>query len=129
MTHQAELRGERAEQDRERTPDYAPDDESLEDDLVEARNEIWDRLQDANQVWLERIQNEAALTIELASKLTASRSFAETTEVLRHWTEKHVEMATEDTRRLVADTQQMINVGVRFWTIASERSGSDAYRA
>lgn len=86
------------------------------EDFTEAREEIWDCLQDANRVWLGRMQQEAALTAELASKLTASRSLADTTTALQDWTSKHVELTTEDTRRLVTDAQQMVNAGARFWS-------------
>ncbi len=86
------------------------------EDFTEARDEIWDRLQDANRVWLERMQQEAALTAELASKLTASRSLADTTTALQDWTSKHVELTTEDTRRLFSDAQQMVNASARFWS-------------
>ncbi len=82
----------------------------------DARTEIWDCLQDANRVLMERMQQEAALTAELASKLTASRSFSETASVLQNWTSKHIEMTTEDTRRLFSDAQQMLNAGTRFWS-------------
>ncbi|MBM3551728.1 MAG: hypothetical protein FJX45_08150 [Alphaproteobacteria bacterium] len=86
------------------------------EDFTEAREEIWDCLQDANRVWLARMQQEAALTAELASKLTASRSLADTTTALQDWTSKHVELTTEDTRRLFTDAQQMVNAGARFWS-------------
>ncbi|MBM3562403.1 MAG: hypothetical protein FJX48_04415 [Alphaproteobacteria bacterium] len=90
------------------------------EDFTEARDEIWDRLQDANRVWVERMQQEAALTAELASKLTASRSFSDTATALQDWTSKHVEMTTEDTRRLFADAQQMFKLGACFWSNSAQ---------
>ncbi|HEY8124281.1 MAG TPA: hypothetical protein VIF88_02515 [Methylocystis sp.] len=86
------------------------------EDFTETRTEIWDCLQDANRVFMERMQHEAALTAELASKLTASRSISETTTVLQDWTSKHIEMTTEDTRRLFSDAQQMFKAGARLWS-------------
>lgn len=88
------------------------------EDFTEARDEIWDRLQDANRVWLARMQQEAALTAELASKLTASRSLSDTATALQDWTSKRVELTTEDTRRLFTDAQQMLNAGVRLWSVS-----------
>lgn len=88
------------------------------DDFAEARDEIWDCLQDANRVWVARMQQEAALTAELASRLTASRSLSDTATALQDWTSKHVELTTEDTRRLFTDAQQMLNAGARFWSIS-----------
>jgi hypothetical protein len=86
------------------------------EDFTEARDEIWDCLRDANRVWVERMQQEANLTAELASKLTASRSLTDTATALQDWTSKHIEMTTEDTRRLFTDAQQMFNAGTRFWS-------------
>ncbi len=90
------------------------------EDFTEARTEIWDCLQDANRVLVERMQQEAALTAELASKLTASRSISETATVLQDWTSKHIEMTTEDTRRLFSDAQQMLNASTRFWSNSAQ---------
>ena len=90
------------------------------EELTEARDEIWDRLQDANRVWLERIQQEATLTAELASKLTASRSLTDTATALQDWTNKRIELTTEDTRRLFTDAQQMFNAGARFWSNSAQ---------
>jgi len=115
MTQQEERRSESA-QSRAATAEVAAEGQRRLEDFTEARNEIWDRLQDANRVWMERMQQEAAMTAELASKLTASRSLSETTTVLQDWTSKHIEMTTEDTRRLFSDAQQMFNAGARFWS-------------
>ena len=128
MTQQEERRGEGFEPEK-RAPDYAAEGKERPDDFSDARNQIWDRLQDANRIWLERMQHEAALTAELASKLTSSRSFSETASVLQSWTAKHIELATEDARRLFDDAQQMqqmMTAGARFWSTSAERSGPEA---
>lgn len=90
------------------------------DDFTETRDEIWDCLQDVNRVWAARIQQEAALTAELASKLTSSRSLSDTAAALQDWTSKHVDLTAEDTRRLFSDAQQMFSAGARFWTISAQ---------
>ncbi len=128
MTQQENRRGEGFEPEK-RAPDRAAEDKQRPDDFSDARNQILDRLQDANRIWLERMQHEAALTAELASKLTSSRSFSETASVLRSWTAKHIELATEDARRLFDDAQQMqqmMTAGARFWSPSAERSGPEA---
>lgn len=96
------------------------------EEFTEARDEIWDCLQDANRIWVERMQQEAALTAELASKLTASRSLTDTATALQDWTSKHIEMTTEDTRRLFTDAQQMFNAGARFWSNSAPVSGPES---
>ncbi len=115
-------------QHEERRNDSAPAGASQEaaegrrrlDDFTETRDEICDCLQDANRVWAAHMQQEAALTAELASKLAASRSLSDTAAALQDWTSKHVELTTEDTRRLFSDAQQMFNAGARFWTISAQ---------
>ena len=74
MTQQEERRSESA-QPAEAAAEVAAEGRRRLEDFTEARTEIWDCLQDANRVLMERMQQEAALTAELASKLTASRSF------------------------------------------------------
>ena len=119
MTQQEEQRNEDA-QPAGAAAEVAAEGRRRLEDLSQTRNEIWDCLQDANRVWMERMQQEAALTAELASKLTASRSITETASVLQDWTSKQIEMTTEDTRRLFSDAQQIFNAGARFWSISAQ---------
>lgn len=126
--NQQEERRERPEPEK-RASEFAAEGKGRLEDFSDARNQIWDRLQDANRAWLERMQHEAALTAEFASKLSASRSFSETATVLQNWTSKHIELAAEDARRLFADAQQMMNAGARFWSTSARRSGPDAVRS
>jgi hypothetical protein len=119
MTQQEERRSESA-QPAEAAGEVAAEGRRRLEDFSEARTEIWDCLQDANRVLMERMQQEAALTAELASKLTASRSISETTTVLQDWTSKHIEMTTEDTRRLFSDAQQIFTAGTRFWSASAQ---------
>jgi len=125
MTQQEERRSESA-QPAEAAGEVAAEGRRRLEDFSEARTEIWDCLQDANRVLMERMQQEAALTAELAAKLTASRSFTETASVLQNWTSKHIEMTTEDTRRLFSDAQQMLNAGTRFWSNAAQAPSPEA---
>jgi hypothetical protein len=123
MTQQEERRNDSAEAG---TSKEAAEGRRRLDDFTDTRDEIWDRLQDANRVWAARMQQEAALTAELASKLTASRSLSDTAAALQDWTSKHVEMTSEDTRRLFSDAQQMFSAGARFWTISAKVPSSES---
>ncbi|CCJ05491.1 hypothetical protein [Methylocystis sp. SC2] len=125
MTQQEERRNESA-RPAEAAAEGAADGRRRLEDFAEARTEIWDCLQDANRVLMERMQQEAALTAELASKLTASRSISETTTVLKDWTSKHIEMTTEDSRRLFSDAQQMFSAGARLWSNAAHAPSPEA---
>ncbi|ULO23884.1 hypothetical protein [Methylocystis sp. SB2] len=125
MTQQEERRSENA-QPAEAVAEVAAEGRRRLEDFSEARTEIWDCLQDSNRVLMERMQQEAALTAELASKLTASRSFTETASVLQNWTSKHIEMTTEDTRRLFSDAQQMLSASTRFWSNSAQAPSPEA---
>ncbi len=118
MTQQEERRNDSA-QPNGAAAEVAAESRRRLEDYTETGKEIWDRLQDANRIWLERMQQEAAMTAELASKLTTSRSFSETATVLQDWTSKHIEMTTEDARRVFSDAQQMFNAGARFWSTST----------
>lgn len=122
MTQQEERRNEAPQPS---AAAQAADGRRRLEDFTEARDEIWDRLQDANRVWLERMQQEAALTAELASKLTASRSLTDTATALQDWTSKRFELTTEDTRRLFADAQQIVSAGARFWSSSARVSSPE----
>ncbi|MGZ9116225.1 MAG: hypothetical protein ACXW3V_04700 [Methylocystis sp.] len=125
MTQQEERRSESA-QPTEAAAEVAAEGRRRLEDFSEARTEIWDCLQDANRVLMERMQQEATLTADLASKLTASRSFSETASVLQNWTSKHIEMTTEDTRRLFSDAQQMLSASTRFWSNSAQAPSPEA---
>jgi len=122
MTQQDERRGNGAEAEK-RARDQAAEGKQPLEDFAEAGSQIWDRLQDANRIWLERLQQEAALTGEFASKLTASRSLSESATLWQDWTAKHVELATEDARRVFTETQKLIDAGTRLWSFSGERAG------
>lgn len=124
MTQQEERRNDSAEPNGA-APEVAAESRRRLEDFTQTRNEIWDRLQDANRIWLERMQQEAAMTAELASKLTASRSLSETTTVLQDWTSKHIEMTTKDARRVFSDAQQIFDAGARFWSMSAQATSPE----
>jgi len=125
MTQQEELRSESVKPNGAAAEAAAEGQRRLED-FTDARDKIFDCLQDANRCWMARMQQEASMTAELASKLTSSRSLSETATVLQDWTSKHIEMTTEDTRRLFSDAQQMFDAGARFWTISAQPPSPEA---
>lgn len=86
------------------------------EDFADAQSLFWDRLQNANRKWLDRMQNEASMAAEFANRLTAAKSLTETASLLQTWTQKHMEMVTEDARRVMSDTQELMAASTRFWT-------------
>ncbi len=86
------------------------------EEFADAQSQFWDRVQSSNRKWMDRLQSEASMAADFANKLTSAKSFTETASLFQNWTVKHMEMATEDARRVISDTQDILTAGARFWT-------------
>ena len=97
-------------------------------ECVKAHSELLDRFQEANRSWLDHLQSEAALSAEFASKMTAVRSIPDAATVLLEWTNRHMEMTTVDAKHVLADTQKIMEIGVRLlpggWLFNGKGRGS-----
>ncbi|WP_457796172.1 hypothetical protein [Methylocystis sp. S23] len=113
MTQQEERQGAGAGQ---RTAEFMAEGRQRIEDFAEAQAQFWDRVQDSNRKWLDRMQAEASMAADFANKLTSAKSLTDTANLFQTWTVKHMEMATEDARRMLSDTQEIIAAGARFWT-------------
>jgi hypothetical protein len=113
MTQQEERQGERAAR---AASDLVNEGRQRMEDFADAQSQFWDRVQDSNRKWLDRMQSEASMAADFANKLTSAKSFTETASVLQNWTVKQMEMVTEDARRVLSDTQEIVAAGARFWT-------------
>jgi len=83
------------------------------DDMINLQKELFQYLQAANQNWLARIQSEAAMASEFATKLAAARSFPETAAVCQEWTNRRMELLAQDGQRLLADTNKVMEASTR----------------
>ncbi|WP_424361977.1 hypothetical protein [Methylocystis parvus] len=111
MTQQEERQGAG-----QRTSEFMAEGRQRLEDFAGAQAQFWDRVQDSNRKWLDRIQTEANMAADFANKLTSAKSLTDTAHIFQNWTVKHMEMATEDARRMLSDTQEIIAAGARFWT-------------
>lgn len=116
MTQHEERHGERGGAARAAASDIMSEGRQRLEDFTDAQSQFWERVQDSNRKWLDRMQNEASIAADFANKLTSAKSFTETASIFQNWTVKHMEMASEDARRLLSDTQDIIAAGARFWT-------------
>lgn len=82
--------------------------------FVNAQTEFLDTLQETNREWFDRMQSEANLTSEFASKLTAARSIPEAIAACQEWTTRRFELIADDGKRLLADTQKFMETGARL---------------
>jgi hypothetical protein len=97
-------------------------------ECVKAHSELVDRIQEVNRSWLEYIRSEADLSAEFTSRMIAARSIPGAATILLEWTGRHMELARADTKHLLADTQQIIEIGVRLlpggWLLNGRARGS-----
>ena len=94
--------------------------------LMEIQKELFDVFQDINQAWFERLRSAATINSELIARLTSARSVPETADAYQQCVGKRMEMLVEDGRRLLADSQKIVNVGSKFLTNGSGPNGSAA---
>jgi hypothetical protein len=95
-------------------PEFAAMGKKRIEALSEIQMELLENFRQANRSWLERFQSEADLASEIGAKLTAARSIPEVATACQDWTNRRVEMATNDAKHIVADTQKIMATGVRM---------------
>ena len=84
------------------------------EEFLNARTDLLEKLQELNKQWLERVQSEANLASELASKLTAARSIPDTMTACQEWSNRRFEMMAEDGKHAFADAQKFMETGARL---------------
>lgn len=94
--------------------DFAETGEERAEQMFMLQAEFSKYFQEANKTWLSRLQSEASLASQLASELAAARSIPETTTAWQHWTKRRIELFAEDSRRLLADTEKLMETGGRM---------------
>jgi hypothetical protein len=93
------------------------------EDFVLVQTELLDELQETNRHWFDRMQSEANLASEFASKFTRVHSIPDAIVVCQEWTARHFEMAVEDGKHALADAQKIMKTGSRLlsdgWWLSS----------
>ena len=84
-------------------------------DIINLQSELFKYFQEANRNWFARMQTEAALASKFSAKLAAARSVPETGAVCQEWANQHIELLAEDAKRLVADTEKVVETGARVF--------------
>jgi hypothetical protein len=84
------------------------------EDFVNAQTELFEKLQESNRRWLERVGSEVNLASEFASKLTAGRSIPDAMTAYQEWATRRFEMMAEDSKQLLSDCQNFTEVGAHF---------------
>ena len=68
---------------------------------------ILESYEQASREWLKRVQSEVALWSDLAAKLSATRTVPEALETYSKCASQRMQMAADDARRLVSESQQI----------------------
>jgi hypothetical protein len=102
-------------------------------ECVKAHSELVDKFQEVNRSWLQYLQSEAALSAELTPRMITARSMPGAATVLLEWTNRHVEMAAADGKHVLADTQEIMEIGLRLlpggWLFNGKGRGSSISEA
>lgn len=96
------------------SPEFTAMGKKRLEELVAMQAELLGALQEMNRNWFDRMQWEATLVSEFASKLTEARSIPETTTACQEWATKRTEMAAEDVKHILANGQKLAESGARL---------------
>src|SRR5712671_8036208 len=81
---------------------------------VKTHSELVDKFQEVNRSWLQYLRSEADLSAEFTPRMITARSIPGAATVLLEWTNRHVEMAAGDAKHVLADTQEIMEIGLRL---------------
>jgi Phasin protein len=88
--------------------------------LLDVQKELVDSFESLNREWAARVKAEMDLAAAYAARFAAARSIPDAVAVCQEWNAKRMEMAFDDGRRLVADSQKLMAASARYlssgWT-------------
>jgi hypothetical protein len=97
-------------------------------DVAAMQTQLFENLQGLSRNWLDRMQSEAALASEFATKLTVARSIPGTAAVYQEWANRRMELAAEDAKRLVDGSQKFVETSTRLLSSGWPPDGRGARR-
>jgi hypothetical protein len=88
--------------------------------------ELFEKILEVNRHWLERVQSEATLAAEFATKITSARSFPEAATVYQEWASRQLKLAVEDASYAISTGQALMDMGARLLQGEDKGEGSVA---
>jgi hypothetical protein len=76
--------------------------------------ELFDKIQEVNRHWLERVQSEATLATEFARKMASARSFPDAATVYQEWASRQLKLAVEDASYAISTGEALMDMGSRL---------------
>jgi hypothetical protein len=86
------------------------------EEFANAQTKQLDKLRETNRLWFDRMQAEANLASKVVSKLSSARSLPETVTAYQYWGTQRIEMMAEDTKHILDDTQNWMQMSMRLFT-------------
>ena len=99
------------------------------EELAKIQADFLEEIREANQNWLDRMKSEATLASEFSTKLTASHSIADSTAACQEWAKRRMELFTEDSQRLMTNSQKFMEKATQFLSngwLSNGRTGGSA---
>jgi len=95
------------------------------EDLVKVQTGLFEKLQESNKRWLDRLQSEANIASDFASTLASARSIPDVMSACQEWSNRRLVMMAEDGKHLFADAQKFMETSARLlWWSSGKRGGS-----
>jgi hypothetical protein len=82
--------------------------------FANAQTELWERFQETNKHWLDRMQEEAKLASEFVSKVSSARSIPDAMTACQDWGSHRLKIMADDTMHALDDTQKILQAGARL---------------
>jgi hypothetical protein len=84
------------------------------DRLSRFQAELFEKIQEVNRHWLERVQSEATLAAEFARKMALARSFPDAATVYQEWASRQLKLAVEDASYAISTGEALMDMGSRL---------------
>jgi len=84
------------------------------EEISQLQAQLFQGMPDINKRWMDRMQSEAALAAQFTAKLAAAHSVPDAASAWEEWITRRMEMATEDAKLLLADSQKISEAATAF---------------
>ena len=92
--------------------------------FASAQSELLEKFEQSRRQWMERVQSEASMASEFASKLTAARSIPDAMTIYQDWAHRRLEMMEDDRKHVLAECQKLAETGARLWSTGWQQKSS-----
>jgi hypothetical protein len=83
--------------------------------------ELFEKIQQVNRHWLERVQSETTLAAEFAAKMGTARSYADAATVYQEWARRQLKLTVEDASYAISTGRALMDMG--SWLLQGEDKG------